>query len=168
MRKDIRIPGKRMSVLIGNNGETRKEIENLTKVKIKINNDVEVKGEDAIGVLKAWNMIKAIGRGFSPEKAELLDNERYCLKVIPIEGDQQDLKRIKGRLIGREGKTRKKIEELTRCFVSIYGNTVSLIGKYDNVELAMKGIEKLINGSPHKYVYSYLERHMGDLIAKNR
>lgn len=167
MIKNIRIPKERIPVLIGKNGKTKREIENLSKTNITVEEDIEIKGE-GIGILKAWDIIKAIGRGFSPSKAKLLDNKRYTLKVIKIEGDRKDLKRIKGRLIGKEGITRKKIEELTRCYMCVYGKTVSLIGKFDNVEIASKGIEKLINGSPHKYVYSYLQKHIGDLFAKKR
>jgi rRNA processing protein Krr1/Pno1 len=43
---------------------------------------------------------------------------------------ESDIKRIKGRIIGTEGKTRKLIEELTEADVVVYGHTVGIIGGF--------------------------------------
>jgi len=52
-----------------------------------------------------------VARGFSPEKAlRLLENEDLVLDVIDLStltDSPADLKRLKGRIIGRNGKTRE-------------------------------------------------------------
>jgi ribosomal RNA assembly protein len=69
-----------------------------------------------------------------------------------------DLNRIKGRIIGKNGKTRNIIEETTTVKLSIYGHTVSLIGDIDSVEVAREAIFMLIKGRQHQTVYQYLHR----------
>ena len=61
-------------------------------------------------------------------------------------------------MIGSNGKARKNIERLTNSDIAIYGKTVSIIGNYDNVEKAFVGINKIIDGAPHKNTYRLLEK----------
>jgi ribosomal RNA assembly protein len=156
MIKKIKIPEERIPVLIGHAGEIKKGIEKCTKTKISVNEEVLIEG-DAIDVLMTENIIKAVGRGFSPEIAmKLADEEKYLL-VIPLPKDRKELKRLKSRLIGTKGKCRKNIELLTKTNLSVYGKTVSIIGRYDDVEKARMAIKKLISGMTHKSVYKFLE-----------
>ncbi len=157
MIKVVKIPEKRIGVLIGKRGKVKKEIEELTNTKIDIDKDVRIEG-DALDVINAENVIKAIGRGFSPEKAfELLDEEN-TLVIIELPKNEKAIKRISSRIIGSKGRCRKKIETITKTYISVYGKTVSIIGRYDNVDIARIAIEKLISGSGHKNVYDFLER----------
>ena len=71
--------------------------------------------------------------------------------------------RIKSRLIGKNGKARRVIERLTRCDICIYGKTVSLIGEFGELDVAFRGVEKILVGSPHGNVYSFLEKEMRKL-----
>ena len=71
--------------------------------------------------------------------------------------------RIKSRLIGSGGKAREIIERLTSCNLCIYGKTVSIIGEFDKLNIAFRGVEKLLLGSPHGNVYGFLEREMKKL-----
>ena len=41
--------------------------------------------------------------------------------------------------------------------MSVYGKTVSIIGKYQNVELAEQAVNKIIDGMPHRSIYEFLE-----------
>ncbi len=69
-----------------------------------------------------------------------------------------------GRIIGRKGRTREIIEEMSGADVSVYGKTVAIIGNPIQVEVAKTAIEKLARGgSPHGVVYKYLERRKKDL-----
>ena len=76
----------------------------------------------------------AIGRGFSPEKALALREEDVILDVIDLRDifgkSESDISRIKGRVIGQQGKTRNMLEELTKTNVSIHGHTISVIGDF--------------------------------------
>ena len=64
---------------------------------------------------------------------------------------------MRGRLIGKNGKTRRIIEELTGCDMVVYGNTVALIGNSVSLPVAKHAVELLLGGSEHATVYHYLE-----------
>lgn len=152
MLRSVRIPKERIPVLIGRNGAVKKEIEELANVKVRVGEEVEIKGE-AIGVINAENIVRAIGRGFAPDKALYLLDEDYAFHSIQLPKNEKTLNRIRSRLIGTRGKARKNIEMLTRTFICVYGKTVSIIGKYDDVKKAAAAVEKLIQGRSHKFVY---------------
>jgi len=104
----------------------------------------------------AKNIVKAIARGFSPQKAFLLLNENNALEIIEIPGNEKNVIRIKSRIIGSEGKTRKRLEELTDCLISVYGKTVSIIGGFEKISFAKKAVKMFISGASHKTVYRFL------------
>ncbi|MBI4174566.1 MAG: RNA-processing protein [Candidatus Aenigmarchaeota archaeon] len=162
MIKNIKIPEERLPVLIGRNGMTRKSIEKKTKTKIDAGEEEVIIEGESIGVLDAENIIKAIGRGFSPESAELLLNEENALMIIDLPRGEKNQRRVKSRLIGTKGKSRRNIERLTGTRISVYGKTVSLIGKYENVALAEQAIQKIIKGVPHRFVYEFLEARQNE------
>ncbi len=171
----VRIPRDRVAVVIGKKGQTKKEIERRTKTKIEIDSETgEVfitatkETDDPLAVWKARDVVMAIGRGFSPERAFRLFNEGEVLEVvnltdIVIGNDKNALPRVRGRIIGRKGRTREIIEEMSGADVSVYGKTVAIIGNPIQVEVAKTAIEKLAKGSPHGVVYKYLERRKKDL-----
>ena len=163
----IRIPSDRIGVLIGAEGKTRRRIESTFGVKITVESDsggVEVKvNEDQPDVSVMFtvkNIVKAIGRGFSPKKALMLQDEDNDIMVIDLEeyvGTSKNAQnRVRGRIIGKEGKSREILEELTECQVSVYGGTVALIGPYEMLQVAKEAVEMLLNGSFHKTVWNHL------------
>jgi len=166
----FKIKKKRIGVLIGTNGETKKNIEDSLGVEIDINSksgDVEISPDpthpnyDPLNVITAKKIVRAINRGFNPKKAEMLIREDYELVVfnlMTILGkSRKKIKRIKGRIIGRAGEMRKAIEKYAECYVSVYGKTVSVISDYENLAVARKAINMLISGAPHHTVLRYLE-----------
>ncbi len=171
----LRIPRERVGVLIGKKGQTKREIEERTKTKIEVDGETgEIfitsteKTDDPLAVWKARDVVMAIGRGFSPERAFRLFNEGETLEVVNltdiiIGSDKNALPRVRGRIIGRKGRTREIIEEMSGADVSVYGKTVAIIGNPLQVEVAKTAIEKLAKGSPHGVVYKYLERRKKDL-----
>jgi ribosomal RNA assembly protein len=48
------------------------------------------------------------------------------------------------------------IENFSGCAVSIYGKTASMIGKYDQLEIAREAIKMIIRGAKHSKVYTFL------------
>ncbi len=50
------------------------------------------------------------------------------------------------------------IEELTKCYVSVYGRTVAIIGEVTEAKLAKEAITMLASGSRHRSVYNMLQR----------
>ena len=67
-------------------------------------------------------------------------------------------RRIRARIIGRQGKIRKLIEQLTQTQISIYNSTVVLVGEESGLFAARQAIEMLAGGSEHGTVLGYLER----------
>ncbi|MBC7081170.1 MAG: RNA-processing protein [Thermoplasmatales archaeon] len=161
--KYVKIPIDRVGVLIGKNGETKSKIESYG-IKIEVDSkigEVKIESEDKIREMEAENVVVAIGRGFSPEKAFLLFNEDYYLEIIDIRDwvgkKENHIKRLAGRIIGKDGRAREIIEELSGAYVSVYGHTVGIIGKIENLQIAKKAIEMLLDGANHSTVYRFLE-----------
>ncbi len=175
----LKIPRNRVGVLIGPEGSVKAEIEKRLKVRLKINSetgDVTISpqpgNEDPVSLFQAKEYVQAIGRGFSPERASLLleDNEDVTLTIIDLREivgrSASDIKRVKGRVIGRAGKMRRIIEELTETRISVFGHTISIIGKIESVEIAKEAITMLIKGSQHSTVNRFLHRKRRELKRK--
>ena len=160
----VKIPRDRIAVLIGKDGKTKKMLEEHG-IKITVDSstgEVKIEGEDSLKEYDGEMVVKAIARGFSPEKAILLFNDDYYFELLDIRDwagkRSSHVKRLAGRVIGREGKARRVIEELTGASVAVYGHTVAIIGKIDEVEAAKRAIEMLLEGANHSTVYRYLEK----------
>jgi len=165
----LRISKDRVGALIGKGGATKKEIERKTGVKLLIDSeegDVEIdhsQAEDPAMALVAASIVKAIGRGFSPENALFLLDENFVLEVLDIRDyvgkKPNHLIRVRSRLIGTKGKTRKLIEELSGTHISVYGNTVAIIGGSLQASVARRALDMLMSGSEHSGVYHFLEKN---------
>jgi ribosomal RNA assembly protein len=159
----VKIPKERIAVLIGKKGETKKQIEETLKIKLEIDShegDINILGTEAIDLYSAREIVRAIGRGFSPETALLLLKQDYAFEIITLpETDKKShMTRVKGRIIGKEGKTRELIEEHTDTSISVYGKTISIIGRIEKVETCRRAVEMLVQGSMHSTVYRWLEK----------
>ncbi|HII65340.1 TPA: RNA-processing protein [Candidatus Woesearchaeota archaeon] len=169
---ELKIPRERVAVLIGKDGETKKAIEADTHTTLKVDSregDVFVSGEDALGLYAAREVIIAVGRGFNPEIAMLLLKQDYVFEMINLTEytrSKDAMLRLKGRVIGKEGKSRRLIEELTEAYVSVYGKTIGIIGLAENSYAAKHAVESLLEGSPHSTVYKWLEKRRRDLKRK--
>jgi len=171
-----RIPEDRVAVVIGPGGRTKKAIATATSTRIEIDageGEVSVVGPetDPMGALKARDIVIAIGRGFSPERALRLLKENTFLGVIDIKlatghHEKEALRRIRSRVIGTRGRARQRIELLSGCSVSVYGSTVALIGEEDQLERATRAVELLVKGSEHSTVFHLLARLKRDDAAK--
>lgn len=160
MRTVVKVPEERIAVVMGTRKSTVRHIAKETGTKIsKEENDIIIEG-DALDVWNAQHIVKAIGRGFSPHRALALLDHSHTLEIIDLTDYCKDsqIERIKGRVIGMEGKSRKAIEQYTGALVSVYGKTVSVIGQHPSVSIAKAAIMMLIEGSNHSTVYKLLER----------
>ena len=166
--KTVAIPEDRMGVLIGSEGETIERIRELLQCDVDVrDNDVFVESEDPLEEIRAINIVKAIGRGFSPEKAFRLLEKNSSLAVISISDfadTDSSQQRLKGRVIGKKGSSKEKIENVTDTEIAIYGGTVSVLGPMKGVEIAKKAVEMLLNGSSHGNVYRYLENNIDKVL----
>ena len=164
----IRMPLERVGVLVGKGGSVKSVIEERCFVTLRIDSptgEVQVNGRgdpEKEEVFRAANIVTAIGRGFSPARAYRLLGEDVTLDVVdlkPYAGKSEAaVARVKGRIIGLNGKARRVIEGLTGADVSVYGRTVGIIGRVDEVRLAKDAITSLASGSSHSAVYKRLEK----------
>ena len=166
----MKIGKNRIAVLIGREGETKKEIEKKLGVKINLdsksgNCEILPQPENPnympLNIFTADKIVKAINRGFNPIKAMKLLEENYefeTFNLLKVLGkSDKRIKRVKGRIIGRNGEMRKAIERYAESFLSVYGKTASIIADYDNLQIARKAVRMLINGIPHHVVLRFLE-----------
>ncbi len=163
-----RVPKDRIAVLIGKSGKTRKMIEEACEGDLSIDSqtgDVSIswKGEtDPIRRMKVPDVISAIGRGFSPERAVQLLEDNVFLRMYDIRewvGRQPNqTRRMRSRLIGTNGRIRTLIEEMSRCEIAVYGSTVAVMGDNDGLSLATPAIEGILGGSEHSTVLFGLEQ----------
>lgn len=171
MTEHIKVPLERIAVLVGPKGSIREQIEEKSSAMLNIDSDsgdVELQDpKDAVKGMRAREVVNAIARGFSPEKAlKLFDNESLMFETIDLSNiarTEKDLERIRGRIIGSGGKTREFFENLTNTNISVYGKTVSLIGYPEQTAVARKGIDMLLEGAAHGPVYKFLEKKRSEL-----
>ena len=171
MNEHIKIPLERVAVLVGPKGSVKEIIEERSTASLNIDSstgDVEIQEpKDPIKGLRAREIVHAIARGFSPEKAlKLLDDDLLMFETIDLSNiarTEKDMQRLKGRIIGREGKTREVFETLTGARISVYGKTISLLGYPEQNSVARTGIDMLLKGSSHGPVYNFLEKKKTDL-----
>ena len=87
MTQYVKIPKERVGVIIGPKGETKKFIEDKTACQLDIDSesgkiDVTCEG-DSLKEFRILETLKAIGRGFSPEKAlDILKTTCLCLRLL--------------------------------------------------------------------------------------
>ncbi|MCW4026000.1 MAG: KH domain-containing protein [Candidatus Bathyarchaeota archaeon] len=175
----VKIPRERIGVLIGTKGGVRELIEKRLSTDLGIDSqsgDVTITLKEDVNdpslLFRAKDVVTAIGRGFSPESVfKLIEDEDNILEIVDLREvfgrSESDISRIKGRIIGREGKTRRIIEEMTGTRVSVYGHTVSMIGGIEQVDIAREAIKMLIKGNQHKTVYRFLQRKRHELKLRS-
>jgi ribosomal RNA assembly protein len=163
------IPRDRIGVLVGPKGSVKSTIEQKLFVDLKIDSDsgdvdigVKPDSPDPSAALRAKDMVLAIGRGFSPPRAFSLFNEDMTFDIVDLHDyfgkNEAEIKRVDGRIIGREGKSRRNLEQLTGTLISVSGHTVSIIGTFESVSTAKDALEKLIEGRQHNTVYKFLRK----------
>ncbi|MCU0631910.1 MAG: KH domain-containing protein [Methanolinea sp.] len=169
MMQELKVAGNRIGVLIGKGGLIKKQLEERTGTTIGIDSQegiISVEGEDAIPFLRAVEVVQAVNRGFSPERAfRLLDDEDLLLEVIDLSGladSPRQMDRLRGRIIGRDGRAREQIEHMTHTQISVMGKTIAIIGLPEQMKVARAAIDMLLEGSPHEAVFSYLEKKRQD------
>lgn len=169
MEVSVRVPMDRIAVLIGRKGATRKSLEVAAKVSLDIDSksgDVSIIWDpnetDPVMIMKFPEIIKAIGRGMSPKKAIRLLGDEVFFQLYDMRdwvGKQYlQQKRMRGRLIGSEGKIRKFIESNSGCEMSVYGSTVVIIGDEEGLPLACSAVERILRGSEHSTMVKGMER----------
>ncbi len=169
----------RIGVLIGEGGVVKDRIERCLNVTLNVDGEsgvVAIKARDPMGnplaVLKAKDVVTAVARGFPPNKAFRLFDEDIMLDILNLRElfgkSESDIQRVKGRIIGRDGKSRRIIEEITQADLSIHGHTVGIIGNFDAASLAREAMEMLIKGRQHATVYQHMKNRRREIKKKEK
>jgi len=167
MIQELKIATSRVGVLIGKGGATKKELETKTHTTISIDSKeglvkVEAPEENAIPLLRAVEIINALNAGFSPQRAfEMIEDEDLLLDIIDLSraaDNPKQLDRLRGRIIGKDGRAREQIENMTDVDISVFGHTVGLIGYPEQMKIARAAIDMLIEGVPHENVFAFLDK----------
>ena len=141
-------------------------IESKVKVHIGVGSrqsgvggSVTVKGSELDEFL-VEKIVRAIDFGFDIDDALLLLNEEFVLEFVDVKSNtrRKNLRDVRSRIIGTEGRAKRTIEKLTGSAVVIQDNRVGVIVDADHLSATIQGIEGLIGGSKHGNVFGYLER----------
>jgi ribosomal RNA assembly protein len=154
MLEIVRVAEDRIPAVIGKHGRTKANIEKWTSVRLDIGDVVRIEGDDPLMVLKAKDMVSALGRGFSVKQIKRLLEEDCELHVLSMQGESRKKReRLFARAIGSEGSVKKRIEEESGALVCISGKTLSLIGKPDELRPAEEAVQEILLGKTHAWAY---------------
>ena len=159
MIEHVPIPEERIN-LLKKVKDWKEKLKEFLDIAVDIGEDVTISGE-ALQVIRGKEIVRAFGRGFDFEDSLDLLDEEYFLEVINVgefTGKSKNRQvTLRGRVIGEGGKTKKTIEKCADVKIAIYGKTVSIIGKPQNIRIGKDAIEMILSGSKHNSVYRFLQ-----------
>ncbi|HIH52616.1 hypothetical protein COT60_01350 [Candidatus Pacearchaeota archaeon CG09_land_8_20_14_0_10_30_9] len=144
--------------------KNKKRLEKLLNIKIT-NNGREITFEGAPEEeFFATKVLDALEMGFSFSDATSIKENELEFDVINIKEfvRRGNLEKIRGRLIGKDGRVLKALSELTKCSLEMKGNEIGIIGDSENIKPAIDAIIQIIQGSKHANVYKGLEKRKED------
>ena len=139
---------------------TKERIEIKLNAKINLNGRILTIDADPLNEFEAQRLVDALNLGFSFNNAvKVLDEEMAFIKInIKDYANTKNLEVVRARLIGTHGKTKKTLQEITKCDISIHENEVGIIGPAEIAESALTAITNIIKGTKQANAYKYLER----------
>jgi|AntRauMinimDraft_3_1070383.scaffolds.fasta_scaffold01676_5 ribosomal RNA assembly protein len=159
----VNVPDDRFNLL---KNKMKDKLEYETGADISIDDEVKtvnIKHSNSIKELDTKLIIEAISMGFSlPVALQLIRNPVSRFEKIDIREltkHDREFDRQMGRIIGKDGRTKELISELTETNIVIKRDIVGVLGSLDDVMKARDAILQLIDGTPHSRVYNDLEKY---------
>lgn len=164
----FKIPPERVQILLSKNGEIRNLLEHKLGIRMEIDEEtgsisVKYPPESAENYFLVKKVTDGISAGFSEADIREMIEKDLALVIVDLEeyiSRLSHISRIKGRIIGQKGRAKKKIEDYSRCKISIYQNLVGILGPEENIELAREAVIKLVKGFEHQTVYRFMEARL--------
>jgi KH domain-containing protein len=146
--------------------KSKKKLEKVLEIKINLQGrKILIEGAPENEYL-AEQVIEALNFGFPFIEAIAIKKEELMFKIINIKEHtrRKDLKSIRARIIGRQGKTLQTLQELSDSFFQIKENQVAIIGKPEEMKNAIDALTHLIRGAKQANVYKGLEKNKQEPI----
>jgi|SRR3989344_965306 len=139
---------------------TKEELEKKLNVKIEIDGRKVIVEGGPFEEYIASVVLDAMRFGFSAHKALILKDDRNIFRTVSIKDNthKKKLKEVRARIIGKNGKTKKTIENITNCEVIINNNEVGIIGEAESIEEVITAVSNLVRGTKQSNTYKYLEK----------
>jgi ribosomal RNA assembly protein len=114
----------------------------------------------------AEKIVDALDFGFPFSSAIMIKQDNFHFEILDIKDytPRKDLETIRGRIIGKDGKTLKTLTALSNCFFEINGNRVGIIGPAEIIKNARESVISLIRGSKQANVYRALEKNQFEQV----
>jgi ribosomal RNA assembly protein len=114
----------------------------------------------------AEKVIEALDFGFPFASALDIKKDDFIFETMNIKeySNQKNFERVRGRIIGKDGKTLRTISNLSDCHIELLGNKLGIIGYSENIRKVEEACKILIKGSKQANVYAYLEKHRPEPI----
>jgi ribosomal RNA assembly protein len=141
--------------------KNKKKLEETLKITIKNRGkEVYISGNPT-EEYTAEKVIDAINFGFPIQYAIEIKEQEFIFEILNIKDytKRKDLAIIRARIIGKEGKTLKTLNKLTKCYFELKDNEIGIIGHPEYIENAQNAVVSIIQGSKQGNVYSFLEKH---------
>lgn len=146
--------------------KNKKIVEKELNVKLFFKAKEILIGGEAHEEYLAEKVIEAINFGFPIEVALSIVKDENIFEIIKIKDytHRKDLETIRARIIGKQGRTLRTLNQLTDCNFEIKGNLVGIIGSAEHIKNSQDAVISLIQGSKQANVYNYLEKHPHEQI----
>lgn len=152
-----KIISEKVARITKNKEALEKELNVFIKIK---ENEIYISGKPEDEYI-AEKVIEAIDFGFPFHNALKIKKEDFLFEKLNIKENttQKNFERVRGRIIGKDGKALKTICSLSGCYIEIEGNKVGIIGNAEDISNVEEACKLLIKGTKHANVYAYLEKH---------
>lgn len=141
--------------------KNKDNLEKELNIEIKIvGKEINIFGEPEEEYI-AEKVIEALDFGFPFKDALKIKKEEFMFEILNIKDytAQKNFERVRGRIIGKDGKALKTLSNLSNCNIELSGNKLGIIGESECIRNVEEACKLLIKGSKHSNVYAYLERH---------